>query len=275
MRVGLRTVVAVMGMGLASGCAQVELPADNVPPPVEAKAEPLAPIASFVSPVVHNGQRDDMRVALTFDACPTKSEYDDRITKVLKETRTPATIFVSGSWAKHSPQTVLELANDPLFELGNHSYTHKHMTELKPSEAMAELLQTQAEIYDLTGRIPEYFRPPFGEFDTRLASEVGKAGLTSIEFDVASGDPDDHATKERLVPWVLKLARPGSIIVMHINHKQFHTAEALPDIIKGLRKRGFELVTVGQLLKEPPPPLCNDPQQVSPLRDAVSSISVP
>ncbi|MFL5347616.1 MAG: polysaccharide deacetylase family protein [Hyalangium sp.] len=265
-----------MGMGLASGCAEVDLSGYEVPAPVETKVElPPPPIASFVPPVVHNGLRDDMRVALTFDACPTTSEYDERITKVLQETRTPATIFLSGSWVKHSPQTVLELAHNPLFELGNHSYTHKHMTELKPSEALAELLHTQAEIYNLTGQIPEYFRPPFGEFDTRLASEVGKAGLTAIEFDVASGDPDDHATKERLVPWVLKLARPGSIIVMHINHKQFHTAEALPDIIQGLRKRGYELVTVGQLLKERPPPLCNDPRQVSPLQDAVSSISVP
>lgn len=275
MRVGLRTVVAVIGAGLVSACTRVELPKDDVLAPVEAKAEPPAPIASFVPPVVHNGLRDDMRIALTFDACPTTSEYDDRITKVLKETHTPATIFLSGSWVKHSPQTVLELAQNPLFELGNHSYRHKHMTELKPSEALAELLRTQAEIYDLTGQIPEYFRPPFGEFDTRLASEVGQAGLTTIEFDLASGDPDDHATKERLVAWVLKQARPGSIIVMHINHKQFHTADALPDIIQGLRKRGYELVTVGQLLKERPPPLCNDPRQVSLLKGAVSSISVP
>jgi peptidoglycan/xylan/chitin deacetylase (PgdA/CDA1 family) len=275
MRVGLRTVLAAGAVGLASACAPVDLSGYDVPAPKETKAEPAAPIASFVPPVVHNGFRDEMRIALTFDACPTTSEYDERITRVLNATRTPATIFLSGSWVKRSPQTVLELANNPLFELGNHSYTHKHMTELEQSQALAELLRTQAEIYDLTGQVPEYFRPPFGEFDSRLASVVGQAGLTTIEYDLASGDPDEHATKERLVAWVLKLARPGSIVVMHINHKQFHTADALPEIIQGLRKRGYELVTVGQLLKERPPPLCSDPRQVSPLRDAVSSISVP
>jgi peptidoglycan/xylan/chitin deacetylase (PgdA/CDA1 family) len=268
-------LVAVMAMGSGSACSQVDLPADEVPAPKETKVEPPEPIASFVPPVVHNGLRDDMRIALTFDACPTTSEYDARITRVLKATNTPATIFLSGSWVRHSQQIVLELANNPLFELANHSYTHKHMTQLEPARALDELLQTQAEIFNLTGQVPEYFRPPFGEFDGRLSSVVGQAGLTTIEYDLASGDPDEHATKERLVAWVLKLAKPGSIVVMHINHKQFHTADALPDIIQGLRKRGYSLVTVGQLLKEKAPPLCVDPRPLSPLRDAVSSISAP
>lgn len=274
MRVGPWTVVAVVVVGLTSACARVELPPE--PEPVhEKKVEPPEPIASFVPPVVHNGLRAEMRVALTFDACPTTSEYDDRITKILKQTQTPATIFMSGAWVKRSPQIALELANSPLFELGNHSWAHKHMTKLEPAKALNELLQTQAEIYDLTGQVPTYFRPPFGEFDAQLASVVGQAGMTTIEFDLASGDPDEHATKEKLVAWVLKKAQPGSIIVMHINHKQFPTADALPEIIQGLRKRGYELVTVGKLLKERPPPQCTDPWPVSPLRDAVSSISVP
>lgn len=204
------------------------------------------------------------------------SEYDERIAKVLTETNTPATLFLSGSWVRRSPKIVRELASNPLFELANHSYTHKHMPKLKKDEQiLEELLRTQAEIYDLTGKVPAYFRPPFGEFDTRLASLAGKAGLTTIEYDLPSGDPDEYATKPRVVEWVLKQARPGSIVVMHINHKQFPTGDALPEIIQGLRKRGYELVTVGQLLNERPPPLCNDPAPVSPLRGAVSSRFVP
>jgi peptidoglycan/xylan/chitin deacetylase (PgdA/CDA1 family) len=270
------TVVAVVLAGLVSACGPVALPPEEVPAPKEEKVEAPSPIASFIPAVVHSGLRDEMRVALTFDACPTRSVYDERITRVLKETQTPATIFLSGSWVRRNPQIVLELASSPLFELANHSYTHKHMTQLKDdTKVLAELLETQAEIFHVTGKLPEYFRPPFGEFDSRLAYLVGKAGLTTIEFDLASGDPDEYATKPRLVNWVLKQARPGSIIVMHINHREFPTADALPEIIQGLRKRGYELVTVGQLLKERPPPLCREPTPLSPLRDAVSSVSVP
>jgi peptidoglycan-N-acetylglucosamine deacetylase len=275
MRVGLRTVGVVVMAGLFSACAPVVLPPDEVPAPKEVKVEP-PPIASFGPRVVHSGSRDGMRIALTFDACPTTAEYDERITKVLAETKTPATVFLSGSWVEHNPKIVVDLASNPRLELANHSYLHKHMTQLpKDEQVLSELLRTQAEIYNLTGRIPRYFRPPFGEFDARLANLVDKAGLTTIEYDLASGDPDEHATKPKLVNWVLKQARPGGIVVMHINHKQFPTADALPEIIQGLRKRGYELVTVGQLLNERPPPLCLDTTPVSPLRDAVSSISVP
>jgi len=52
------------------------------------------------------------------------------------------------------------------------------------------------------------------------------------------------------VAWVLEKVQPGSIVVMHINHTRFHTAEALPGIIEGLRKKGYSLVTVGQLIAE-------------------------
>ena len=79
----------------------------------------------------------------------------------------------------------------------------------------------------------------------KVASSLG---LTTVEYDLPSGDPDPRASRQRLVDWVLQRARPGSIVVMHMNHPRFHTAEALPEIVAGLRARGFELVTVGELL---------------------------
>ena len=69
-----------------------------------------------------------------------------------------------------------------------------------------------------------------------------------MEYDFPSGDPDKHITKERLVAWVLAKARPGSIVVMHMNRHGWHTAEALPEIIAGLRAKGFTLATVGELV---------------------------
>ena len=143
-----------------------------------------------------------------------------------------------------------ELAANPLFELGNHSYTHPHMAAIVDEVRIRrELQRTQAEIYRLTGKTPKFFRPPYGEYNERLVRVAAELGLTTVEYDLASGDPDVHATKDRLIHWVLQKAQPGSIVVMHINHRRFHTAEALPAIISGLRARGFELVTVGELIR--------------------------
>ena len=68
--------------------------------------------------------------------------------------------------------------------------------------------------------------------------------------DLASGDPDIHATKGKLVEYVTSMARNGSIIVMHINRRGWHIAEALPDVIAIPHRRGFSFVTVGQLLQD-------------------------
>jgi peptidoglycan-N-acetylglucosamine deacetylase len=71
-----------------------------------------------------------------------------------------------------------------------------------------------------------------------------------VEYDFPSGDPDRRITRERLVAWVLAKARPGSIIVMHMNRRGWHTAEALPEIIAGLRAKGFILSQVGSMVDE-------------------------
>jgi peptidoglycan-N-acetylglucosamine deacetylase len=212
-----------------------------------------APAQGPVVPeVVAHGHRSEKRIALTFDACSTRdvNKYDARITAELLAARVPATIFLGGSWAKEEEAQVRMLGANPLFELGNHSYTHPHLTAVKdPARVREELVRTQDEIHALTGATPRLFRPPYGEYDHRLVQIAAEVGLTTVEYDLPSGDPDQHATKERLVEWVLGKAQAGSIVVMHINHRSFHTAEALPEIVAGLRARGFELVTVGELLR--------------------------
>jgi peptidoglycan/xylan/chitin deacetylase (PgdA/CDA1 family) len=219
-----------------------------------AAVAPPAPALPAVTPeVVSHGRRDRKEIALTFDACSTRnpSQYDQRVTQALLAANAPATIFLGGSWAKEEAAQVKELASHPQFELENHTYTHPHLPAVKDDARLrAELARTQAEVKALTGQTPRFFRPPYGEYDQRVVRIAAELGLTTIEYDLPSGDPDVHATKERLVHWVLSRARPGGIVVMHINHVSFHTADALPDIIGGLRQRGFTLVTVGQLVGE-------------------------
>jgi peptidoglycan/xylan/chitin deacetylase (PgdA/CDA1 family) len=203
-----------------------------------------------------HGLRARKQVALTFDACttPGRDPYDPRITAALHAMHVPATIFVSGGWAEREPDAVVALARDPLFEIGNHAFTHPHLTRLPEERILDELVRTQAEIAALTGKAPTLFRPPYGEYDGRVLRAAAQIGLTTVEYDLPSGDPGTGVSAKALVSWVLREARPGSIVVMHINHPRFATAEALPAIVTGLRARGFELVTVSELLHGPARP---------------------
>lgn len=202
--------------------------------------------------MISHGPRTRKKIALTFDACSTRnpSHYDERITKVLVESHTPATIFLGGKWIEDEEEHVRYLASLPQFEFGNHTYLHPHLTRVSEDEIRDELRRTQQEILRVTGRKAIYFRPPYGEIDKRIAIIASEEGLITVMFDLASGDPDIHATKEKLVEYVTSMARSGSIIVMHINRRGWHTAEALPDIISIMHKRGFTFVKVGELLRD-------------------------
>lgn len=220
------------------------------PAPFEVRQPPALP--AIAPNIVHHGSRHAARVALTFDACATrqKSGYDERLVQVLIEKQVAATLFLGGKWMAEHPEAVRYLTSCSLFELANHSFLHPHLAGLAEDRVRQELWWTQVVLYSLTGRQALLFRAPFAEIDARVAGVAAEMGLTSIQYDLASGDPDASATAARLIKNVLRQTRSGSIIVMHMNGRGRHTAEALPVIVDELRRRGFTLVTVGELVRE-------------------------
>ena len=208
------------------------------------RLQPIAPQVFF------HGPRNKKLIALSFDACANlkRSRYEERITDILVETKTPATLFLGGKWMEEEPEATKRLASYPFFELASHTFLHPHLKELSDERIRQELRWTQQIMFSLTGRQPTCFRPPYGEYDDRVVRIASEMGLTTVEFDLASGDPDSSISKERLVDYVSSMARNGSVIVMHINHGGWHTAEALPEIIARLRKRGFSFATVSGLI---------------------------
>jgi len=205
--------------------------------------------------VIYNGPRNEKRIAMTFDACSFvhASKVDKKLVQILVDNRVPATLFLGGKWVEDQPQEARYLASIPFFEIANHSFHHPHLTRMSPTAIRRELKSAQQAIEKVTGKTPRYFRAPYGEYDDKLVNIAATLGLTTVQFDLASGDPDRHISADRLSRWVIQKAKGGSIIVMHINTHGWHTAEALPTIIKTLRRRGYRFVTVSELLKQPFP----------------------
>jgi peptidoglycan/xylan/chitin deacetylase (PgdA/CDA1 family) len=200
--------------------------------------------------IIEHGPRDSKKVALTFDACPTSKddEYDERVIEVLIREKVPATLFMSGRWVEKNEDRAKFLAGQPQFEIANHAFWHPHMLEKDDERIVRELKRTQAIIKKITGKRPKYFRPPFGEVDERLAKLASQAGLVTVQYDIASGDPDPGLSIKKICRSVVQGVKGGSIVVFHMNENGLRTAEALPEIIKFLREKGFKLVTVGEML---------------------------
>ncbi len=211
----------------------------------------LLPLSPLDPTLVTHGDRSVPAIALTFDACQTVDEptgYDEAIINILTDTGTPATLFLGGLWMQwHATQT-RALAANPLFELGNHSWGHPDFTKISPAAMSAEILQTQAIMANLTGRQPTLFRFPYDVYTDKALVVVGEQGLRAVEGDVITGDPDPRVSARVIVETVTAQAHGGSIVIMHMNGRGWHTAEALPVIVKQLRGRGYTFVTLSQLL---------------------------
>ncbi len=198
-----------------------------------------------------HGLRTGKNIALTFDACSTtrRPGYDSAIIHILRELRCPATLFLSGRWIQRYPTVTRALAKDSLFELGTHGFSHKLLTSLPRDSVVGEIQLARSALKKVTGLQSRLFRAPYGAVDSIVLRIVDSLGLTTIQYDVASGDPDTTFTKERLVMWVTSAARSGSVVVFHMNGRGWHTAEALPEIVGILREKGLRLVRMSELLR--------------------------
>ena len=190
------------------------------------------------------------QIAITFDACPTakgKPGYDPSVIEVMRKERVPATIFMSGEWVEAHRDIAKDLAADPLFEIGNHGYAHRHMDRLSEKQDRSELAHGQQVIRTIAGVTPRVWRPPYGEVNTAAVRAAKHLGLATVDFSVASGDPDPYISVKHMIK-VLSQAPGGSIIVFHVNGNGVHTSQVLPGVIKNLRERGFKFVQVSTLL---------------------------
>lgn len=198
-----------------------------------------------------HGRRDRQEVALSFDACPTTLQppFSESIARTLTSEGVPSTVFVSGLWAAKNPSYLVQLTTIPGVEIALHGHRHRHLIGQATMVTDEEIRLGQQTLRRLNLQPSALFRPPFGDAPKWLAERAQQEKVTPVLWEVVTGDPDPHISARRIERTVLKEARPGSIIIMHINGGGVHTAEALPGVIAGLRQRGLQFVTVGQMLR--------------------------
>ncbi|WP_238158242.1 polysaccharide deacetylase family protein [Kribbella voronezhensis] len=219
-------------------------------------------------PVVQHGPRDKRRIALTFDADLTAlmrtrlqrgkvhSYYNEALINELRAMKVPATLFLTGMWMEQYPDRTRELAADPLFELGTHTYDHRGFTKhcytlgTVPAAEMLTDVRRAIEILDkLDAHATRWFRFPGGCYDGTALHELAPAGVTAVGLDVPGADGFAKSPKP-VIKQVLSHVQNGSIVVLHMHggDNAPFTDEAIPEIVRTLRARGYTLVTVTQLM---------------------------
>lgn len=181
-------------------------------------------------------------VALTYDDGPgLKSE--DRILDCLKENNAVATFFYQGAFIE-GREDKIERAKRIGCEIGHHTWSHPVLTDLETKELKKQFDKTNEAIYDACGEYPTVFRPSYGETD----SKVNK--MSQLPVIMWSIDTVDWESKngKKVFNHVKKCGNlDGDVILLHSIHDS--TADATEMLIPWLKEKGYQLVTVSEMIK--------------------------
>ncbi|MGW2473242.1 polysaccharide deacetylase family protein [Streptomyces sp. NPDC001665] len=172
-------------------------------------------------------------VGLTFDDGPS-NDHTPALLNALKQNGLRATMFNEGQFAASYPAQVKAQVDAGMW-VGNHSYTHPHLTQQSQAQIDSELSRTQQAIAAAGGGTPKLFRPPYGETNATLKAVEAKYGLREVIWDVDSQDWNGAST-DAIVQAVSRLT-DGQVILMH--EWPANTLAAIPRIAQSLASRGL------------------------------------
>jgi peptidoglycan-N-acetylglucosamine deacetylase len=237
-------------------------PATPTPPPPERTPSPTAPEPTSPAPgrarllpaalLGTEWERlptDEHVVALTFDA-GANADAVAPILETLAAERVPATFFLTGAWIERYPEEAQRIGS--AHPVGNHSYDHPEFTALGDAAIRAQLADTARLIRRATGQDDRpLFRFPFGDRDSRTLATVNAAGYGSIRWTVDTlgwqGTTGGRSV-DSVIDRVVGTLEPGQIVLMHVgSHPDDAStldADALPRLIRDLRSRGYDFVSL-------------------------------
>lgn len=233
---------AVMGVI----CGIVLLSAATVTlPPAVAKVSAILTANEERKLPIYCVDTEKPQISISFDAAWGADDTDDLL-RILEENDVKATFFLCGYWVEKYPEEVKRIA-EAGHDLGNHSATHPHMSQISSEEIAKELADCHRKVKDLTGIEMDLFRPPFGEYDNHVIETATGNGYYTIQWDIDSLDWKEQGPQAE-INQVLnhKHLGNGSIVLFHNDAK--YTPEVLDTIIKGLKEKGFELVPLSELI---------------------------
>ncbi|MFZ5597793.1 MAG: polysaccharide deacetylase family sporulation protein PdaB [Bacillota bacterium] len=198
---------------------------------------------------IYKVKTDRKVVALTFDIS-WGTQVPGPVMDILKKNNIRSTFFLSGPWVKKYPEFAKRLTAEG-HEIASHGDRHIDLDRESPDTVRKEISAAHQSIKEVTGVEPLLIRTPNGAWNDMVLGVADQMGYKVIQWSVDSLDWKKPGV-DAIVNRVLDRVQPGDIILMHASDTCLQTPEALPRVLEGLKARGYELVTVSQLLQEGP-----------------------
>jgi peptidoglycan/xylan/chitin deacetylase (PgdA/CDA1 family) len=184
-------------------------------------------------------------IALTFDDGPHPL-YTKRLLQVLADEGIKATFFLSGSEIEKFPELAEAIALQG-HEIANHSFSHNRMSEIGFSSYLKGVLRTSTLTSRFQKNMVRLFRSPYGEMNLKFIWLILRHRYKYVKWSIDSRDSFIEIERE-LIECIRKTSiQAGDILLFHEDYPT--TLAAMPDIVKGLKARGFCCVRLSELLE--------------------------
>ena len=184
-------------------------------------------------------------VAFTFEILWEEDQLRE-VLDVLHRKEVNATFFFSGKWLEENPQsakTILLKGN----EIGNHTYSHSSLVKLSEGNIYNEINTFTKLTQENMEYHPQVFRPPYGEYNQLVLKQAAQQGYTTILWSINMKD-GHYIDKGKLINSIPFKLHDGAIINFRVNTP--HLPHILPEIIELVKKEGYRVLTVSELLSK-------------------------
>jgi len=195
------------------------------------------------------------RVALTFDDGPN-GRYTLDILNILEHNNTKACFFLLAKNVERSPEIALRIKEEGHL-IGNHTYNHPHLNTLNSQEILWQIEETEAVFNRILNIKPQFFRPPYGEYNETVERIIQKKGYRLVLWDMDCCSMDwRNPVPELITEVATSNAEDGSIILLHdgrnirMGEPRENTVAALPEIIRIFKEKNFDILRLDELWKE-------------------------
>ncbi|MDI3297681.1 MAG: polysaccharide deacetylase family protein [Bacillota bacterium] len=216
----------------------------------------ITPVYRLVPPRVH---LDDLPPAPIYQGNPQRravaflvnvawgEEYLPSMLETLKKAGVRGSFFLVGAWAEEHARQARAIA-DAGEEIDSHGWQTVEYEHLGEAEVARQVVQADRVIEAVTGRRPVYFSPHRGVVTRAVLDQALAAGHQVILWSVDTVDWQ-HPAPEAILERVEAKLHPGALILMHPTAE---TARVLPELIRRVEARGYQILPLAELLAEDP-----------------------
>jgi peptidoglycan/xylan/chitin deacetylase (PgdA/CDA1 family) len=206
---------------------------------IETSAEPEYAISENWS-IVPIDDADEEIVLLTIDDAPDGHAL--QMAETLYDLDANAIFFVNGHFLNTAEdEETLKEIHEMGFLIGNHTYNHPFLPDIPEEEQTEEIVGLSDQIEDIIGERPRFFRAPNGANTDHVIELVEEEGMTLMNWSYGYDWEEEYMSSEAIADIMInapELANGANLLM----HDREWTAEALGDIVFGLRDQGYEIV---------------------------------